>query len=74
MTEDLNVLADERANERIEIFEEYACAGLQELDEHCFKRPGDPLMALIKLTEEVNEVSEEVEGFDKSLLIDLGAY
>lgn len=50
-TGELEVLPPERAEERALILEEYAHTGLRELERRCYGDEGDPLQALIGLTE-----------------------
>lgn len=68
-TGDLNVLRSDRDEERATIFEEYAHAGLEEMDQACFKQDGSPVENLIRLTREV-QVGEDQElpGIDASVL------
>lgn len=61
-TEDLKVLAAERSDERINIFEEYVQLGLKEMVERCFNQPGDPLEALLALADEAR--AAQIEGLD----------
>lgn len=53
-TGDLKILSDEREDERIKIFEDYAHAGLLEL-KRILARPGDPLDQLLALVMDVKE-------------------
>ncbi|MHC2432725.1 DNA phosphorothioation-associated protein 4 [Bradyrhizobium sp. USDA 4451] len=68
-TGDLRVLSSERDDERIAIFEEYAQAGLREMIECCFHRPGDPMEALLALIDEARVArTRGVEGIDEDAL------
>jgi dnd system-associated protein 4 len=68
-TGDLKVLAPERADERIEIFEEYAHTGLLEMVERCFNRSGDPLEELLVIADELRSApSEGLDGMDPGVL------
>jgi len=64
---DLKVLAPEKDDDRITVFEQYAQSGLEEMIER-FNRPGDPLEALLALIDEAR--AEAPAGLDG---IDLGA-
>ncbi len=71
-TGELEVLAPERAEERALIFEEYAHTGLRELERRCYEDEGDPLQALIGLTEGVRATdSTEVSGLPPDILKEL---
>lgn len=66
---DLKVLAPERGEERITIFEEYAQLGLREIVDRCFNHPGDPLEALLALAEEARAPQiAGLEGIDEEAL------
>ncbi|MEH0198714.1 DNA phosphorothioation-associated protein 4 [Caulobacter sp. CCNWLY153] len=68
-TDDLKVLSPERADERIRIFEEYAHAGLVEMEERCFNQTGDPLEELIAIVDEQRQgPSEGLTGIDPGIL------
>lgn len=68
-TGELKVLAPERGDERITIFEEYVQLGLQEMIDRCFKKPGDPLEALLALADEARAAPVEgLEGIDPEAL------
>lgn len=67
-TDDLKVLAPDRGDERITIFEEYAQAGLTEMIDR-FHRPGDPLEDLLALVDSARATaSSELEGIDQDAL------
>ena len=67
--DDLEILSDERESERAEIFEEYAHTGLLEMEKLCFKKEGDPLENLIRLSDEVRSTeSSDIEGIDSNIL------
>lgn len=69
VTEELRVLAPERADERVEIFEEYAHTGLKEMVQRCFGRSGDPLEELLAIADESRaEPTEGLGGMDPSIL------
>ena len=62
---DLAVLSDERSDERIQIFEEYAHTGLREM----IDAPGDPLNNLLTLIDDARAPrQEELAGMDPSVL------
>jgi dnd system-associated protein 4 len=66
---DLTVLAPERADERVQIFEEYAHTGLKEMVDRCFRRSGDPLEELLAIADELRaEPTEGLTGMDPNLL------
>lgn len=66
---DLEILSEERENERAEIFEEYAYTGLIEMEKVCFEKEGDPLENLIRLADEGRSTEgTEIEGIDTSIL------
>ena len=68
-TGDLLVLSDERSDERIRIFEEYAHTGLIEMKRVCFEEDGDPLDKLVRLTQAPLEPDRmEIDGIDPSIL------
>lgn len=65
---DLKVLAPERDDERVTIFEEYAQAGLEEMIER-FNRMGDPLEAMLALVDEARtEPTQGLGGIDQDAL------
>ena len=69
--EDLKVLAHDRAEERIRIFEEYAHTGLAELKRR-LSEPGNPLDALIGLAyDAAHSNGSGVDGIDPDVLRDL---
>lgn len=70
-TGSLEVLDEERADERIEIFEEYAHGGLEEMQRICFAQEGDPVDNLIRCTMEVRMTETEIPGIDAGVLRDL---
>lgn len=62
----------EEEEERALIFEEYAHTGLWELERRCYEDEGDPLQALIGLTESVQTAdSTEVSGLPPDILKEL---
>lgn len=68
-TGELKVLAGDRAEERITIFEEYAQLGLTEMIDRCFNRPGDPLEALLVLADEARTAMVAgLDGIDEDAL------
>ena len=68
-TGDLKVLAPDRADERVLIFEEYAYAGLLEMVERCFNRSGDSMEELLAIADELREGSSEgLDGMDPGVL------
>ena len=71
VTEDLNVLGESRADERIEIFEEYAHAGLEIMRRLCFELEGDPVDALIRRALEAQTTDSEIPGIDAGVLRNL---
>jgi dnd system-associated protein 4 len=71
-TGQLEVLAPERAEERAMIFEEYAHTGLRELERRCYEDEGDPLQALIGLTESARATDAgELSGLAPNVLKEL---
>ena len=71
-TGELEVLAPERAEERAMIFEEYAHTGLREIQRRCYEDEGDPLQALVGLTESAQtRESGEVGGLSPGILKEL---
>lgn len=65
---DLKVLAPDRDEDRIAVFEQYAQAGLEEMIDR-FNRPGDPLEAMLALVEEARaEPTQGLEGIDQGAL------
>lgn len=68
---DLKILSPDKQGERIKIFEEYAHAGLKEIEDVCFKKEGDPLVNLVSLIDEARSSSEEIEGVDPGVLAGL---
>ena len=71
-SEDLGILSDANEEQLAVIFEEYASAGLVEMQSRLIGRP-EPLQALVDLMNSVREVStdETLEGLDPSILSDL---
>jgi dnd system-associated protein 4 len=65
---DLAVLSEERSDERVDIFEEYAHGGLEEMRRVCFEQVGDPLDNLIRLTTTTRTPNSEIPGIDPSVL------
>lgn len=71
---DLNVLSEERADEIVTAFEEYAHAGLLELERACFEGAADPLDALVHLvisSRQPPQGSEALPGMDPDVLKNL---
>ena len=68
---DLRVLSEARDEERVLIFEEYAHAGLKEIERVCFKQPGDPLHNLLRLTDDVRAQDPAIPGMDPNVLKNL---
>lgn len=65
---DLKILAPERDDERIDIFEQSVQAGLEEMIDR-FNRPGDPLESLLALVDEARaEPSAGLDGMDLDAL------
>ena len=65
---DLKVLAPDRDEDRITVFEQYAQAGLEEMIDR-FNRPGDPLEAMLALVEEARaKPTDGLEGIDAEAL------
>ncbi len=68
VTEDLGVLAKDRGEERITIFEESAKAGLAEM-EKVIDRPGDSVDELLRLTQNARiAIREDLPGLDPEAL------
>jgi dnd system-associated protein 4 len=62
-SEDKDILATDRENERVEIFEEYANGGLEVIRERLAARGGSPLDALLGLVlefEDEHETSDDL--------------
>lgn len=70
-TGDLKVLGEDREDERIDIFEEYAHGGLEEMHRICISQEGDPLDNLIRRTLEIRASGSEIPGIDAAVLQDL---
>ena len=71
VTNDLHVLADDRVEERITIFEESAAAGLRELQK-LFDRPTDFLEELLGITQTARLPNQdEFPGLDPDALAQL---
>jgi dnd system-associated protein 4 len=71
---DLHVLSEERAEEVVTAFEEYAHAGLLELERVCFGGNKDPLDALVDLiiaSRQPPRGSESFPGMDPDVLRNL---
>jgi dnd system-associated protein 4 len=69
--QDLKLLANERVEEKITIFEEYAHSGLAEMKRRLLQ-PGDALDTLLKLAyDAVHSGGSEVAGIDPDVLRDL---
>lgn len=69
-TGDLKVLSEARVNERIDIFEEYAHAGVEVISRLCAQE-GNGLDSLIRRTLEAQEVGSEIPGIDPAVLRNL---
>lgn len=67
-TGDLNVLREDRENERVDIFEEYAHGGLAEMQRLCVNQPGEPSDNLIRKSLEVKASNSEIPGIDADVL------
>ena len=67
-TGDLGILAEERADERVDIFEEYAHGGLEILRRICFEQEGDPLDILIRRTLDARPDESDIPGIDPGVL------
>lgn len=69
---DLGVLSDQREDELANLFEEYASAGLAELQAKVWGRP-EPLQALIALMGEARHppADANLEGLDPSIFADM---
>jgi len=71
-TDDLKVLDDTREEEVVNCFEEYAYAGLLEINQKCFESGRDPLEALVDLAQDAcMPVHEEIAGIDPDVLRNL---
>lgn len=69
---DLKVLDPSREEELINTFEQYAHAGLSELNRRCFESGVDPLDALLDLTQQGTCTElDEIPGLDANVLRDL---
>lgn len=71
-TNGLGILADSREEELAQIFEEYACTGLNEIQNRVIGQP-EPLQALVHLMNDARFplVEEGLEGLDSDVLVDL---
>lgn len=71
-TDELGVLAQSREDELATVFEEFASAGLAELQQKVLGRP-EPLQALVALMNDARYPLEEegLEGLDAGVLADL---
>ena len=58
-TKDLRVLGSEREEERVTVFEQFAAAGLEEMQRRCIDQQGDPLMTLLEMSYDARKSSEE---------------
>ena len=68
-TGNLNILDPTSHDARATIFEEYAHAGLLEIEKACFEQVGDPLDNLLKLIEEARmQSAEKINGIDEAVL------
>lgn len=71
--EDLNILSDERTEEKIRIFEEYAHTGLMEI-RRVLSRPGAELDAFLHLAyDAIHNRDPSVPGIDPDILKDLAS-
>ena len=68
----LAILADSREEELAQIFEEYACTGLNEIQARVVGQP-EPLQALVHLMNDARFplVEEGLEGLDSDVLVGL---
>ena len=67
-TGELKVLDPTREEEVLTVFEQYAYAGLAEMNRKCFESGQDPLDALLNLTEETKAPVENIPGLDADIL------
>jgi dnd system-associated protein 4 len=71
-TGELKVLDPTREEEVLTIFEQYAHAGLAEMNRKCFESAQDPIEALLALTQEAVEAPVgEIPGLDADVLREL---
>lgn len=68
--QDLKLLSQDRIDEKVTIFEEYAHTGLAEIQRR-LAQPGDPLATLLKLAYDAGHGDAEVGGIDPDILRDL---
>ena len=73
---DLKVLSEAREEEAIKIFEEFAAAGLEELERRCFTQASaDPLDVLVELVNVARRAHEgtgvTLPGMDSEILKDM---
>lgn len=67
--DDLKVLDVAREDEVVSCFEEYAYAGLLEINQKCFESGRDPMDVLLDLVQDASlPVNEEVAGIDADIL------
>ena len=72
VTGDLKVLAAERSDERVRIFEEYANVGLAEMVERCLDAPGDAMEELLAIADEFRQpMPDGFEGMDPATFAQL---
>lgn len=67
-TGELAVLSEDRSDERVDIFEEYAHGGLEILKRIWFEQEGDPLTILIGRTLDAEPDESEIPGIDPTVL------
>lgn len=68
-TNDLRVLEENRADERIKIFEEYTNGGLAEMERLCFGDVAGPLESLLKVAQEASLSRDSaIPGVDANVL------
>lgn len=68
--QDLKLLGQDRIDEKVTIFEEYAHTGLAEIQRR-LAQPGDALDTLLKLAYDAGHNDAEVGGIDPDILRDL---
>ncbi len=61
-TDDIDILANEKVNDRITIFEEYACAGLEIIKNTVLELEGDNLDNIISLIQEQKTTKKNNES------------
>jgi dnd system-associated protein 4 len=58
-TESSDIIGEKREEEKIKIFEEYACGGLELIENQIYKKPGDWRESLLELVLEENDDSNQ---------------